>query len=151
MSSIISKDDNYFLNFQPGTFNYGKLYSIKNKDDDLKFIEFYKKISKDDKCVQNFTEYLSLSYFLKKPTCTRFYNAQFIQHEITDEKFLNEFKIQMPEYILYSSPIVFMNKYGIREQDDLIKGIPRVNDFIKKNYIFFKSYLDQWTIYKKKF
>lgn len=150
LSSIISKDDNYFLNFQPGTFSYGKFYSIKNYDDDLNFIEFYKKISEGDKCVQNFTEYLSLSYFLKKPTCTRFYNTQFIQHKITDEKFLNEFKNKMPEYILYSSPIIFINKDGVREQDDLIKGIPRVDDFIKKNYSFFKSYLNQWIVYKKK-
>tara|TARA_B100001057_G_C22856381_1_gene952849 strand:+ start:171 stop:2126 length:1956 start_codon:yes stop_codon:yes gene_type:complete len=147
---IILQTDMDYLNFKPGTFSYGRLYTKENFEDDKKFINFYKKITQEDKCVQNFTEYLSLSYFIKKPTCTKYYNPQFIQHNVTDKKFLKEFKKKMPDYILFTSPIVFIDKYGIKQQEDLIKGVPRVESFIEDNYTFYKSYLNQWSIYKKK-
>lgn len=150
IKKVVLQTDMNYLNFKPGTFSYGKLYTKENFEDDKKFIEFYKKITQEDKCVQNFTEYLSLSYFLKKPTCTKYYNPQFIQHNVTDKKFLDEFKKKMPEYILFTSPIVFIDKYGIKQQDDLIKGIPRVENFINDNYTLYKSYLNQWSIYKIK-
>ena len=38
----------------------------------------------------------------------------------------------MPEFILYSSPIKFVDKYGNLQQNQLINGIPRVDKFLKK-------------------
>lgn len=149
LSKVITETDSNYLNFKPGMYSYGRVYSTKTLEDDKNFIEYYKNISKNDNCVQNFTEYLSLAYLLKKPTCTRYYNAQFIQHGTTDKRFLDEFKNNMPEYILYSSPVIFIDKNGVRQQDDLIKGVPKVEKFIKQNYTFHKSYLNQWSIYKK--
>ena len=146
---VLLKNDNSYLNFKPGMWNYGRKYSELNFDEDKKFINHYKSLTKKDKCVQNFTEYLSLSYFLKKPTCTKFYNAQFIQHKITEDNFIYLFKQNLPNYILYSSPIVHLDKYGNKQQESLLKGMPDVDKFIKKNYFFYESYLGKWTILKK--
>ena len=60
---------------------------ILQKKINKEFINYYKNLTENDTCVQNFTEYLSISYYLKKPTCTSFYNPQFIQHDITDKSF----------------------------------------------------------------
>ena len=147
---VINKDKDHYLNFKPKMFNYGRVYTKKNSGEDKEFINYYKNLTENDKCVQNFTEYLSISYFLEKPTCTIFYNPQFIQHNITDKKFLKKFQNNMPEFILYSSPIKFVDKYGNLQQNQLMNGIPRVDKFLKKNYIFYVSYADKWVIFKKK-
>ena len=149
IKTVLIKEDNYFLKFKIGMYNYGRKFNSKNLEDDQKFINYYTGLTKNDNCVQNFTEYLALAYFLKKPTCTSFYNAQFIQHKITDEKFIREFKDNMPNYILYKSPISFFDKSGYKQQNNLMNGIPNVEKFIKKNYSFYTSYLNNWVIYKK--
>ena len=131
-------------------YSYGFKYTEKTYKDDINFKNYYEELTIRDKCVQNFTEYLAISYYLKKPTCTQFFNPQFIQHNITDKKFLESFKKNLPEYILYESPFIFINKKGEKQQDSLIKGIPNVERFIKKNYIFYEKYLDKWIILKKK-
>ena len=63
---------------------------------------------------------------------------------------MESLKKNLPEYILYESPFIFINKKGERQQDSLIKGIPNVERFLKKNYIFHEKYLDKWTVLKKK-
>ncbi len=149
ISLVLNKDDDYFLNFKSGMYNYGRIYSENNQNDDKEFIEFYRNLTSKDDCVQNFTEYLGLAYFLKKPTCTSFYNPQFIQHGVTDKKFIIQFEKNLPNYILYGSPITFFDKSGYRQQNYLMNGIPNVETFIKKNYSFYTSYLNNWIIYKK--
>jgi len=149
ISFVLNMDDDYFLNFKSGMYNYGRIYSEKNQNDDKEFIKFYRNLTIKDNCVQNFTEYLGLAYFLKKPTCTSFYNPQFIQHGVTDKKFIEEFEKNLPSYILYGSPITFFDKSGYRQQNYLMNGIPDVETFIKKNYSFYTSYLNNWIIYKK--
>lgn len=147
---VLYKNDSYYLSFKTGMWNYGRKYSAIDFDEDKRFIEYYRDLTKEDKCVQNLTEYLVLSYFLKKPTCTKFYNPQFIQHNINDDNFIIQLKKNSPNYILYSSPIIHLDKFGNLQQDNLIKGIPNVEKFIKENYSFYESYLDKWVIYKKK-
>jgi hypothetical protein len=147
---VLYKNDSHYLSFKPEMWNYGRKYSTLDFDEDKKFIEYYKNLTREDKCIQNFTEYLVLSYFLKKPTCTKFYNPQFIQHNINDYNFIIELKKNSPNYILYSSPIIHLDKFGNLQQDNLMKGIPNVEKFINENYLFYESYLDKWVIYKKK-
>ena len=147
---ILYKSDDFYLNFKSGMWNYGRKYSETDLDEDRKFITYYKNLTINDKCIQNFTEYLALSYFLKKPTCTKFYNTQFIQHKINDYNFVEQFKTNLPNYILYSSPIIHLDKFGNMQQNSLLNGIPKVDEFIKNNYYFYESYLGKWLIYKKK-
>ena len=150
INEVVTKEDEFYLNYKPGMFSYGLKYTEKTYKDDINFKNYYRDLTVRDKCVQNFTEYLAISYYLKKPTCTQFFNPQFIQHNITDKKFLESLKKNLPEYILYESPFIFINKKGERQQDSLIKGIPNVERFLKKNYIFHEKYLDKWTVLKKK-
>ena len=150
IDEIVTKEDEFYLNYKPGMYSYGFKYTAKTYTDDIDFKNYYEELTIRDKCVQNFTEYLAISYYLKKPTCTEFFNPQFIQHNITDKKFLESFKKNLPEYILYESPFIFINKKGEKQQDSLIKGMPNVERFIKKNYIFYEKYLDKWVILKKK-
>tara|TARA_B100000767_G_scaffold273895_1_gene305331 strand:+ start:371 stop:2323 length:1953 start_codon:yes stop_codon:yes gene_type:complete len=147
---VLKKDDNHFLNYKAGMWNFGRKYSKTDYDDDKKFIIYYKSLTTKDKCVQNFTEYLGLSFFLKKPTCTKFYNFQFVQPNITEDKFIKNFKTNLPGFILYSSPIVHLDKEGKNQYYNLLKGVPNVDKFINKNYFFYESYLGKWSIYKKK-
>ena len=153
---LLKKEDDHFLDFKVGMFNYGRIYNAENIRDDKKFIQFYKDLTKEDKCVQNFTEYLGLAYFLKKPTCTTFYNAQFIQHNFTDKKFLDEFRLNLPNFILYKAPMILQytsktSELGSKnDTNKLLKGAPDVEKFLQKNYSFYTSYLDNWIIYKKK-
>ena len=149
INNVIYKDKNHYLDFKPNMWNYGRIYSKENFEEDKEFINYYKDLTENDTCVQNFTEYLSISYFLSKPTCTIFYNPQFIQHGITDKKFLKKFQNNMPEFILYSSPIKFVDKYGNLQQNQLMDGIPRVDKFLKKNYLFYESFAGKWVILKK--
>ena len=150
IKEVFLKEDNYFLNFKPGMYNYGRRYNNNDYLEDRNFIDYYKKLTINDSCIQNFTEYLALAYFLNKPTCTKYYNAQFIQHGITDYLFLDEFEKNLPNYILYASPIFHIDKQGNIQQNELINGIPKVDTFIKKKYEFFENYLNKWVIFKKK-
>ena len=149
IKSVLLKEDQFFLNFKPGMYSYGKNYDENDYQDDKKFINYYRQLTEGDKCIQNFTEYLAISYFLNKATCTSFYNAQFIQHGITDKKFLVEFKKNLPNFIIYTSPIVHIGKDGNLQQKSLLTGIPKVDDFIKKNYLFYENYLNKWVVLKK--
>ena len=147
---VLLKNDSHFLNYKPGMWNYGRKYSEADYDDDKNFISYYENLTIKDECVQNFTEYLSLSFFLKKPTCTKFYNFQFVQPNINEDKFIESFKTKLPGFILYSSPIVHLDKDGKNQYYSLLKGVPNVDKFINKNYFFYESYLGKWSIYKKK-
>lgn len=151
IKDVLTKKDDYFLNFKPGMYSYGRVYTEKNINDDREFIFFYKKLTEKDSCIQNFTEYLVLGYFLKKPSCTSFYNPQFIQHNNTDKKFIKEFSQNLPEYILFKSPVIFFDKSGYQQQKSLLDGVPNVENFINKNYTFFTTYLNNWVIYKRKY
>lgn len=122
-NKVISKNENFFL-----------------KKDDIYFIDYYKNLSILDSCVQVFTDYTSLPYFLKKPSCTRFYRPEFILKDFTEDKFLKDFKIKSPEFILYSSPI------SIATLND---NMPETQKYIKNNYSFFNSFNKKWFVYKK--
>ena len=111
------------------------------KDKDLKILEFYKKISKEDKCVMILTEDLSLPYFLKKKTCTQFIAPLDILAGKTEEKFLFQLKKASPKYILYE---VDKKKNILLKFDNMPRTIKYVND----NYSFFKNY-NEYIFYKK--
>ena len=130
-------------------YSYGFKYTAKTYKDDINFKNYYEELTIRDKSCSKFYRIFAISYYLKKPTCTEFFNPQFIQHNITDKKFLESFKKNLPEYILYEQEFIFINKKGEKQQDSLIKGIPNVEKFIKKNYIFYEKYLDKWIILKK--
>lgn len=121
---LILKDDNFFLKYE-----------------DITFLNYYQSLSKEDKCIQVFTDYTSLPYLMKKPSCTKFFRPEIILKNFTEKKFLQEFKSKSPQFILYSSPISLMT---------LKNNMPETNKYIINNYEFYASFYQKWIIYKKK-
>ena len=109
--------------------------------DHIEFIDFFKRISKNDKCVQNFTNETAIPYLLKKPTCSKYYflytsSSQDLQKDHVSSLILNK-----PEYVLY--------EYSADIYGDPRKRLTVVNDFILNHYTFFEKF-KKWTILKIK-
>jgi len=120
-------------------------YLVKEKDDaylddDYKeFIDFYKKISLNEKCVQIFTNENAVPYLLKKPTCSKYFSVYISSPRNLQNDFINDLSLKKPTYILYDSMV------DIYDDPKLRLGI--VNQYILNNYIKFKK-INKWTIYK---
>jgi len=123
-NQLILKNENFFL-----------------KKDDIYFVDYFRNLSKNDSCVQVFIDYTSLPYLLKKPSCTKFFRPEYILKDFNENKFLEEFKIKSPEFILYSSTIPFMTRKD---------NMPEIQKYIKNNYNFYNFFDEKWVIYKKK-
>jgi hypothetical protein len=75
----------------------------------------------------------AIPYFLKKPTCSKFYISFTSSPEYIQKKFVNEISVKKPVYIAY----------GKHPKLDL----DIVKKYILQNYSFFKK-INKWTIYK---
>ena len=110
------------------------------KGENLLIYEKYKILSKNDTCIQLFSDDNFFPYFLKKPTCTKFYLTNQILDGITSKTFIKELEKSSPSYILYKSPKSIILNFD---------NFPTVIKYIDKNYEFdedFKGYI----FYKKK-
>ena len=95
-------------------------------------INKYKILSSEDNCIQILTDDISLPYFLRKPTCTQFYNpSSQILNGITEEKFINQLSMSSPQIILYKSPNNILLNFP---------NMPNVLEYINKKYSFFENY-----------
>jgi len=112
-------------------------YFLRN--DEKLFIEEFKKISIKDKCVQVLTDYQALPYFLRKPTCTQFPPSSILE-SFSENKFLEQLKKNMPNFILYD--------YEIKQQTEKL-NMPNVDEYIKKNYSKHSLIQKKWVVYKK--
>ncbi len=142
---IFLKDN--FMNFT-NLMNSNKNFLMLTKTEDnrfldknyLKFINEYKILTKDENCVQQFTDDNAIPYLVNKPTCTKFYVNAHIVDGWTDKIFIKELRRSNPEYILYSSTINWFKSRNNAKNAD---------QYILKNYKPFKKISD-WEIYKKK-
>jgi len=100
----------------------------------------YKVLSKGDDCVQILTDDISFPYFLKKPTCTQFYNptAQVLDG-ITEDKFKAQLDKASPEIILYESPNNILLHYANKQ--NTLKYIKTKYSLLEdyKGYVFYKK------------
>ena len=139
-TSLLKKVDNlknfkknisYLLNAQDSNYlnnNYALI------------VKRYKELAQDDNCIQSFTDDISLPYFLKKPTCTKYFisGAQILNKK-NEKNFINEFNTSLPKIILYDSPI----KYLINPLN-----MPTTQKFINENYSFYEKF-NLFIFYKK--
>ena len=124
ISSLIKADDKFYLSTK---------YEL--------ILDRYKILSKDDSCIQILTDDISFPYFLKKPTCTQFYNpSSQILNGMTEEKFIKQLNISSPNIILYKSPNIILSNF---------LNMPNVLIHINKKYLFLENY-DGYIFYKKK-
>ena len=95
------------------------------------FIIYYSKLTKNHECVTIVTMDIAIPYFLKKPTCTKFFITYLSSPEYLQNKFVTEISVKKPIYIAYD----------IYPQLDIVKK------YVLQNYSFFKK-INKWTIYK---
>ena len=103
-------------------------------------IDYYKKISAEDNCVQIFTDEVALPFLIKRKSCTKFNIMMITSPKKSQIRFINELKEIKPEIILYNS-----NKFDF----GYTKNLTLVDDYIKKNYILHSEF-DFWTFLKIK-
>ena len=103
------------------------------------FIKEFAILSQNDKCVLQLNDDNALPYFLKKPTCTKYYVNAHVLTNHTENNFLLELKKSMPEYIVNKSNI---NWFKDRN------NYPKASLYVEQNYSFFKTF-NSWEIIKK--
>jgi hypothetical protein len=108
-------------------------------NDYKKFLKYYSEISKNDECVQILSDDVSLPYLLKKPSCTQFFIPAHILIGWNENKFIEQIKKSKSNFILYSSPMIWLNNKA---------NMPNVNLFINDNYYLYNNFLGL-KIYKK--
>ena len=134
---------NKFINIINLKSNIINLINMEDRDyleeKNLLVMEKYKDLAKNDKCLQYFSDDNFFPYFLKKPTCTKFYLANQILKGFSEQDFLLDFKNSSPEIILFESPTKILTKY---------ENFPNVIKYINKNYKFYENYKG-YIFYKK--
>lgn len=125
------------------SFSNSFTYLIQQKDskfldkDYVELIDFYKEISKNEECVQVFTNETVIPYLLKKPTCSKYYFVYIVSPKHLQIKFLSDLASKKPKYILYDSDADIY--------DDPKSRLSIVNDYILDNYTIYQK-LNKWTI-----
>ena len=104
-------------------------------------IEYFSKLTKNEKCVQIFTNEAAIPYFLNKPTCSKYYLMTMAADEKNQRQFVEDLKIHKPKIILFESEVDLFNDTKYR--------LPIVLNYIKSNYDF-HSKLKFWTFVKLK-
>ncbi len=124
--------------------NFYKITKISDNEflnkDYIEFIRTYRNLTKNDNCVQQFTDDNAIPYLVNKPTCTKYYVSGHIINKWTESNFIEELQASDPNYILYSSKI---NWFKSRN------NAPNADKFILDNYFLYED-LSPWIIYKKR-
>lgn len=131
------KNISNFHNSISKLINYSD-YEYLDKDF-IDFINYYKKLTKNEKCVSIFTNEVALYYFLRKPSCSKYYFMFSAPPVKIQKKIIEDFSLKKPKYIIYNSDKDLFYNSQIR--------LKNLNRFIKNNYIFFKKF-NGWEIYK---
>ncbi len=128
---------NFEKNFQKITKIDDKIFLEK---DYYRFLQVYKNLTKNENCVQQFTDDNAIPYLVEKPTCTKYFVNAHIIKNWTEDDFIEELKISKPKYIVYSSKINWFKSRG---------NAPGADKFILDNYSLYRDF-SPWIIFKKK-
>ena len=104
-------------------------------------ISYYKKLSSKDECVMIFTNEVAVPYFLKKPTCSKFFLMYSATPLNIQNNIIKDLKENSPSYLIYRSDIDAYGHAGSR--------LKLLNTFIINEYTFFEKF-SHWEIFKKK-
>ena len=123
----------------------------------LPVLEYYKKISDDDNCVQTYTNEPAWMYLTKKEMCTKFHVVWYASPEKLQKEFIDEFSNSNAKYILMDSPLSNAEKYqpyggaGKLWLDGIAyeRRHTLIDQYLKKNFKFHKE-INGWIFYEKK-
>ena len=140
-----------FLNFKiyqiNGVFNFKDKLDTLLQANDVEFlkgeqekyidlIEYYNNASLNNNCIQILTDENALPYFLKKKSCTKYYQIWLLQPEYMQNKFIEALKDKKPKIILIKTkPTRHTPKLKLVEK------------FINNKYIAYDTF-DEWTFLK---
>ena len=131
------------LNVFDSEKNFQKITKINDDEflnkNYLNFLNIYKELVKNEKCVQQFTDDNAIPYLVNKPTCTKYFAHAHVIKNWTEDNFIEELENAEPNFIIYSSNI---NWFKDR------KNAPNADEYILNNYFLYKD-LSPWIIYKK--
>lgn len=108
----------------------------------LNVVNYYKFITKDDKCVQIFNYDAAIPYLVEKPTCTKYFFIWGLGSKTNQKKFINELNISKPNYILLHGPQDFSGGINASER------LPYAYQYILDNYSRHKE-IHEWVFYKR--
>ena len=94
------------------------------------FINFLKIEFKNEKCINNFTEDLSIAYLLKKPSCNKYFAAWLTSGINLEHDYIKNLKKIKTPYIIYKSP-----QYNV--SIETIVRLKKINKFILQNYTLY--------------
>ena len=123
----------------------------------LPVIDYYKKISEEDNCVQTYTNEPVWTYLTKKQMCTKFHAVWVAVANKLQKEFINEFSSSNAKYILMDAPLSYAEGYqpyggaGKLYHDGIAyeKRYTLIDQYLKKNFEFHKD-INGWIFYKKK-
>ena len=108
----------------------------------MKLLNYYKKIAKNDNCIQNITNQAALPYLLDKPSCTRYYTNWYLITNKHQKKFIDEIVEKKPRLILYWA------KLDLYNFDDE-KRMPYIQNYLLNNYVTYDKTEDWHFLLKK--
>ncbi|MDA9623904.1 hypothetical protein N9S62_01350 [Pelagibacteraceae bacterium] len=140
-----------FLNFKiyqiNGVFNFKDKLDTLLQANDVEFlkgeqekyidlIKYYKNVSLNNNCIQILTDENALPYFLKKKTCTKYYQIWILQPEYMQNKFIEALKDKKPKIILIKTK---STRYTPK--------LKLVERFINNEYTAYDTF-NEWTFLK---
>ncbi len=128
--NYINLDDQFYLNI-----------SEKN------LIQNLKNLTQNEKCFQIFSYETAISYFLNKPSCTKFYHIMNMGPKKNQFLFIKELKEANPVYILVGGNYQNIGNMKGRDKNELSPKyrFVYIDKFINENYKIFKK-VDNWQI-----
>jgi len=104
--------------------NFNNFITLNDKaflhQDTIKFINYFKNISIDDKCVEIISFDDAMPYLLKKPSCTKYWNSWLASPKNVQKKYIDELKKIKPRFILFSSSVATLDGISIYDRINLV-------------------------------
>ena len=136
-----------------GSLMYQIEYKFRNflKNNELELINKLEDLTKNDKCFQVFSYETVISYYLKKPSCTKFYHIMNMGPKRNQLIFNEELKTSNPKIILAGGTYKTIGNMKGRDQIELSPSdrFPYISEYINNNFKLLEKF-DEWDILIKK-
>lgn len=121
------------------------------KKDELELLNKLEIVTKDEKCFQSFTYETAISYYLKKPSCTKFYHIMNLGPKKNQFIFNEELKLSNSQFIITGGTYKNIGNIKGRDQIELSakNRFPYINEYIKGNYELLEE-IHSWNLFVKK-
>ena len=139
------------------TFNNRLAYFLNTPDrnflkkSELELINKLEDLTKNDKCFQVFSYETIIPYYLKKPSCTKFYHIMNMGPKKNQLVFNEELKNSNTEIILTGGTYKNIGNMKGRDQIELSPSdrFPYISEYINDNFKLLEKF-DEWDILIKK-